>query len=206
MRTSFLFELRWSRSMESRKIPTLLAVLAAVFATALPKDADALFRAGVDARWIPLAVETMDESAMSLGAGRQLESMGVGARFLLGFDYFSIGPKLNFARHVFEDPDQSFSQLDANAHVRIRIPTARLAVFAEGGPAISLDIGGVGYNAALGVEVDVLGWPLVDMNMGFAVQYANVPIGTGPTTAIEHESVRAMVVVGFDFTLQGLGN
>lgn len=194
--------------MRTTKFFGLFLLLLTSVAISAPRDAEALFRVGVDGRWVPLAVESNDSEQvpMDLGAGRQLSSTGVGARFLLGFDYFSIGPKLNFARHVFEDRDQSFSQLDVNAHLRMRIPTARLAIFAEAGPAIALDLETVGYNGLVGVEVDVLGWPLLDLNLGLALQYVNLPISTGPSSYRVNEGFRAMVVVGFDLTLQGLGN
>lgn len=189
--------------MRSFWLSNWFLALVAVGVLLIPGRADAFLRVGVDARWIPLSMESSDfeQSPMRIDSGRQLNSLGFGARVLLGFDYFSIGPKVNFARHEFTDPELSFSQVDANGHLRMRIPAARLAVFVEGGPAISLAMGGVGYNGVLGVEVDALGWPLVDVNLGLALQYASVPVGSGPSTSRLTEGFRGMVVVGFDFTL-----
>jgi hypothetical protein len=163
--------------------------------------AEALIRVGGDVRWIPVAVETMDEGDEPFRPHRQLESVGVGVRALIGAEQFGIGLKVNFARHTFQLAEHSYSQLDLNAHVRMMVPETRLALFTEAGPAIALDIGGVGYNAAFGLEVDLLGWPLVDLNLGLAAQYASVPVGAGPSTVRAHNGIRAMVFVGLDFSL-----
>ena len=180
----------------------LLAGLFAMLITVLPASADAILRVGVDARWVPIALETMkEEGGASLEKERQLESLGIGARVLFGLERFALGPKVNFARHTFSDPDLSYSQVDINLHARLRTPTARFAFFTEAGPAVALNIGGVGYNAVLGMEVDILGWPLVDMNLGLAAQYANIPIGAGPSEVRRNHGVRGMVLVGFDFKL-----
>ena len=170
-------------------------------------SAEALIRLGGDVRWIPVAVETMqEEGEEGYRPGRQLESIGLGGRFLLGFEQFGIGLKANFSHHAFADPSLSYSQVDLNAHLRMMIPETRLALFAEAGPVVALNIGGIGYNGTFGLEVDVLGWPLVDLNLGLAAQYARVPVGAGPSRVRDHEGIRAMVYVGLDFSLMPGGN
>lgn len=188
--------------MRSESLVAFLGSLVVLFGVALPGQAEALLRLGVDARWAAVGIESFHEEGEKVVGQRQLESLGVGARVMLGFEQFSIGPKVNFTRHTFMPDSLSYSQVDLNAHLRVGVPTARLALVAEAGPSVSLNIGGVGYNAVLGVEVDVLGWPLVDLNLGVALEYVNLPIGIGPREVRRHEGVRAMVVVGFDFTLQ----
>ncbi len=179
----------------------LVGALAAVMVMLWAPPADALLRLGGDLRWIPLGVETMEEGGESFRPGRQLESMGLGVRALIGIEQFGIGLKINFAHHAFQDPDHSYSHLDLNAHLRMKVPDTRVAIFAEAGPVMALDIGGVGYNGAFGAEFDLLGWPLVDLNLGLAAQYASVPVGAGPSQVRMNQGVRAMVFVGVDFSL-----
>ena len=187
--------------MQTIKSGALIAGLIAMVLVALPSTADAFLRLGVDARWQPLALESMTEGGESLSTSRQMESATVGARLLLGFDQFSFGPKVNFGRHTYANDELSYSQLDLNLHARVRMPSARFAFYTEGGPAVSLDVGGVGYTVALGMEVDLLGWPVVDLNLGVGLQYVNLPIGTGPSQVRVNHGLRGMLVVGFDFML-----
>lgn len=183
------------------KTVAMVVMASAVMSVAVPSQADAFFRIGAEARWAPVALESMTQDGETIETRRNLESGGVGVRALFGLKYLSLGPKVNFARHSFEDSSLSYSQIDLNAHVRTNLPFLRLAWFAEGGPSMSLNIGEVGYNASTGVEVDVTGWPLIDVNLGVVAQYASVPIGAGPGEIRLDEGLRGMLVVGADFTL-----
>lgn len=184
------------------KHPLWMVGLVVLFSGVLwSPSADALIRLGGDVRWIPVAVETMEEDGETYRPFRQLESIGLGARFLLGFEQLGVGLKVNFSHHAFANPALSYSHLDINAHLRVMLPETRLALFAEAGPVMALNIGGIGYNGTFGLEVDVLGWPLVDLNLGLAAQYARVPVGAGPSRVRDHEGIRAMVFVGVDFSL-----
>lgn len=187
--------MRWIRT------GTFSVFLIAMMTMVAVPSADALLRLGGDVRWVPLAVETMKEDGLAQEADRQLESFGVGLRVMVGFEPLSIGVKSNLARHTFADENLSYTQLDLNAHIRSRLPTARLAVYAEAGPSISLDIGDIGFNGVAGIEVDVLGWPLIDLNLGLAAQYAYIPIGIGPGERRISSGIRGMVVVGIDFRI-----
>ncbi|RAL22221.1 hypothetical protein DL240_10230 [Lujinxingia litoralis] len=180
----------------------LAAAVAVAVMMGATADAQAVVRAGVDVRWLPVALESTElEGAELAGGERQLESLGAGARLMLGFERFAIGAKVNFARHTFGDPDLSYTQVDANLHARLMLPTTRLAIWAEAGPSIALDLATTGYNAGAGVEVDVLGWPLVDLNLGIGAQYARVPVNAGPGLERINEGLRAIVYVGFDFSI-----
>lgn len=180
----------------------LAAMVTAAVLVGTAGDAQAVVRAGVDVRWLPVAIEETKLEEVELGGSqRQLESLGAGARLMLGFDAFAIGAKVNFARHTFADPELSYTQVDANLHARFMIPTTRLAIYAEAGPSIALDLASTGYNAGIGAEVDVLGWPVLDLNLGIGAQYARVPVNAGPGEERINEGLRAIVYVGFDFSI-----
>src|SRR5690554_1554358 len=180
----------------------LAAVVTAAVMVGSMSHAEAVVRAGVDVRWLPVALENTKLEEVELGGSqRQLESLGGGARLMLGFDIFAIGAKVNLARHTFADADLSYPQVDANLQVRMLLPTTRLAIYLEAGPSIALDLASTGYNAGVGAEVDVLGWPLVDLNLGIGAQYARVPVNAGPGLERINEGLRAIVYVGFDFSI-----
>ena len=185
-----------------RVLSTAIFTVALVMTTVMvPSSAEAFFRLGVEARWAPVAVERMTEQGEAVEARRELESTGIGARALFGFTHFSIGAKTNLTHHVFTDGELNYSQFDVNLHVRSGMPLTRLAFFGEVGPSMALDIGDVGFNASVGLEVDVLGWPLVDMNLGLAAQYSHVSIATGPSTDRINQGLRAILVLGIDIAL-----
>lgn len=187
--------------MDATKVAMMVALVTLVASAVMPAQADAFFRIGAEARWIPVAAESMEEDGEALQANRSPASTGVGVRALFGFTYFSVGAKANVARHVYDDRELSYTQVDVNAHVRSGMPLTRLRFFGEVGPTLALNIGEVGYNATIGAEVDILGWPLVDMNLGIAGQYAHVPIGAGPDMIRENNGFRAMALLGVDFAL-----
>lgn len=187
--------------MRAVQMVALVVATTAVTSLVVPSTADAFFRVGAEARWAPVAGESMTEDGESLEASRSLESVGFGLRALLGFEYFSVGAKANFTRHTFSESELSYSQLDLNAHVRSGMPLTRLNFFGEAGPTVALAVGGVGYNVSVGAEVDILGWPLIDMNLGLAGQYVDVPIGAGPDAERRNQGVRAVLKLGVDFSL-----
>lgn len=182
--------------MKTAKLMAMVVVATGMISALAPANAEAFIKAGADARWVPVAAETMQEDGEQIDATRRLESTGVGLRVLFDPPLLGIGAKTNFTRHVFAEDDLDFSQIDFNAHLRVDVPTTDLAFFGEAGPALSLDIGGFGYNATVGAEYDVLGLPILDVNLGVAAQYARVPIGQDR----DHESLRAMAIVGVDIS------
>ena len=192
--------------MRWMKLVALITLTTAAISYGAPTTAHSLVRLGVEARWVPLAEETMTEGGEEFTPQRQRESVGIGLRGLVGFNYFAVGMKTNFTHHVFSSADFNYTQFDANAHFRSLIPKTRLAVFAEAGPTISLNIGSVGYNGGVGMEVDALGWPHVELNLGIAVQYAQVPIGIGPSEIRDHSGFRGIVTLGLDFSLHDSSN
>lgn len=184
----------------------LKVVFAAVMVSAVtmmmaPGNAEALLRIGVEGRWVPLAEETMEEGGNEFSPDRHLGSSGIGVRGLLGFEFVAVGAKLNFTHHIFDQGSLNYTQFDINAHVRSAMPLTRVAFYVEAGPSIALNIGDVGFNGAVGMEVDLLGWPHAHLNLGLAAQYAEVSIGTGPNERRAHEGIRGLVTLGFDFTL-----
>lgn len=187
--------------MRAMKLIVLMVLMTGAISVVAPAQADALFRVGGEMRWVPVAAESMEEDGERLDADRQLESVGIGARALFDFSKIGIGAKFGFTQHVFADDDLTYSQFDANVHLRSNVPWTRLNFILEAGPTIALDIGDVGYNVVLGTEVDILGWPHIDMNLGLAAQYARVPIGIGPDEIRLDEGVRGMVTLGVDFSL-----
>ena len=189
--------------MRWMKVVSAICAMTATMSLVAPSNADALIRLGVDARWIPLADETMELDGTAVEHERQFESTGMGLRALLGFEYFSVGAKLNLARHVFAEEGQSYTQLDVNGHVRTGVPLSPLAFYLEAGPSLALNLAGPGYNAVLGAEVDILPrQKKIDMNLGVAGQYAHVPVGAGPSSEYVNSGLRGMVTFGVDFTLQ----
>lgn len=189
--------------MRWMKVVAAACVMTAAMSLAVPSKADAFIRFGIDARWIPLADESMELDGVPTEHERQFESTGMGVRGLVGFEYFSVGGKLNLARHVFAEDDQSYTQLDVNGHVRTGVPLSPLAFYLEAGPSVSLNIAGLGFNGVLGAEVDILPrQKRVDMNLGVAGQYAHVPVGAGPSSEYVNSGLRGMVTFGVDFTLQ----
>jgi hypothetical protein len=172
---------------------------AAAITVGAPSQADAAFRLGADLKWLPYSVESVTLDGADVDASRALDSLGVGARFLLGFNILSVGLKANVLSHSFEDSDQNFTELNINATARVGVPLIGLGVFAEVGPAVSLDYGGFGYNAVLGVEYDLLSLiPLIDLNIGLAGQYAVVPVGIDGGGSRDHDSMRFFAFVGVD--------
>lgn len=188
--------------MRWMKLVVAITLVTATMAVLTPSKADAFIRVGVDARWIPIGDETMELDGEPVDHDRQWESTGMGIRGLIGFEYFSVGAKLNLARHVFDDDDQTHTQFDVNGHIRSGVPLSPLAFYLEAGPSISLDVGDLGYNAVVGAEVDVLGAEAVELNLGAALQYSSVSIGAGPSSEFENSGLRGMATLGVDFTLQ----
>lgn len=187
--------------MKLLKLTLLVVAATSLISLLAPAQADALLRVGGEARWVPLAGESMEQNGEQLAADRRVESVGVGVRGMLDFSRVGVGAKLGFAQHVFEQDGLTYSQLDANAHFRSNVPFTRVDFIAEAGPTLALDIGDVGYNAVVGAEVDILGWDHVDMNAGLVAQYARVPIGAGPDEIRINEGIRGMVTLGVDVSL-----
>ena len=187
--------------MRAAQLAMAIVMVTAAASIAAPSQADGFIRIGAEARWVPVSAESMQQNEQDLAPRRTLDSSGVGVRGLVGFKYLSLGGKMNLTRNVYDDDELTYSQLDLNAHIRSGMPLTRLRFFGEAGPTVAFDIGEVGYNVALGAEVDVLGWPLVDMNLGIAAQYVHVPIGAGADSLRVNNGLRAMATLGVDFSL-----
>ncbi len=187
--------------MQHPKIAVIATLTALAMTFAMPSDAEAFFRVGGDLRWVPVAEEVMSEEGDQFKPHRQMHSFGLSGRALFGFEYFSVGSRVALTLHTFSDSDLNFTQIDLNAHLRSAMPFTRVRFFLEAGPSVSLDISEVGFNAGTGVEVDLLGWPLLDLNLGLGAQYSHVFIGTGPNQSRINNGLRGMVTVGADFSL-----
>ncbi|QDG51964.1 hypothetical protein FIV42_14815 [Persicimonas caeni] len=188
----------------------MVALLAAGFVlTAAPKDADAALRLGADGLWMPLAFQNIEteEANAELDSDHDLASFGVSAHGNLGFDIFAIGLKLNYFNQAisFADGDDRFEELDINLMARVGIPTTDIAFFAEAGPTTSPGFDYFGYNVGGGVEYDLIGLPLIDLNLGAMGQYVNVSdvdfsINGVEETASVNEG-RVMLFLGVDFSI-----
>jgi hypothetical protein len=171
---------------------------------ALPSNADAAFRLGADVIWMPLATTNVDADVenVQLDATHNLASFGGSVHFNLGFDIFALGAKINYFNQGIELTDDNLreDEIDINAMSRIQFPTTDFAMVAEGGISTTPDQSGWGYNAGLAAEFDVLGWPLVDLNLGMMGQYVNFPTEYNETPT-DIETFRGMIYIGGDFSL-----
>jgi hypothetical protein len=192
----------------------MIALLVAGFVTlASPQKADAAFRLGADAIWMPVAFQNIEDDDSELDSSHELASFGASAHGNLGFDIFSVGLKLNYFNKAInfnktldlDGGDDRFQQLDVNLMGRIGIPTTDAAVFAEGGLTTSPDFDFAGYNVGGGLEYALFGVPLVDFNAGLMGQYVNVSqvdfsfAGIEKTTSLSEG--RLMLYLGVDFSL-----
>lgn len=179
-------------------------IAASVMLLALPSSADAAFRLGADLIWMPVATTNVDADLenVSLDAKHNVASFGGSVHFNLGFDIFALGAKINYFNQGIHLPSKDFreDEIDVNAMSRIQFPTTDFALVAEGGVSTTPDQSGWGYNAGLGAEFDVLGWPLVDLHLGMMGQYVNFPTEFNETPT-DIETLRGMIFVGGDFSL-----
>ena len=186
-----------------------VALLAAGFVlTSAPKEADAAFRLGADALWMPVAFQNIEDSNAELDSDHELASFGASAHANLGFDIFSIGLKLNYFNQAvaFAGTDDRFEELDINLMARIGIPTVDLALFAEGGLATNPSFDYFGYNIGAGIEYALISLPLLDFNLGVMGQYVNVSdveftIQDGVHETANLTEGRGLVYLGVDFGL-----
>lgn len=179
-------------------------IAACTLLLALPASADAAFRLGADVIWMPAATTNVDADLenVELDAQHNVASFGGSAHFNLGFDILALGAKLNYFNQGIKLPSETLreDQLDINAMTRIQFPTTDFALVGEGGLSTTPDQSGWGYNAGLGAEFDVLGWPLVDLHLGMMGQYVNFPTEYNDTPT-DIETFRGMIFMGMDFSL-----
>lgn len=187
----------------------MIALLVAGFVTlASPKNADAALRLGADALWMPVTFQNFEgEGDTELDSEHDLASFGLSAHGNLGFDIFSVGLKVNYFSQAvaFEGGDDRFEELDINLMGRIGIPTTDFALFAEVWPTTSPGFDYFGYNAGAGFEYDLLGLPLVDLNVGAMGQYVNVSDVEFSISGTEEKANisegRVMLFLGVDFSI-----
>ncbi len=186
----------------------MIALLTAGFVmTAAPNNADAALRLGADGLWMPLAFQNVKDGNATLDSDHKLASFGVSGHGLMGFDIFALGLKVNYFNQAiaFAKSDSRFEELDINLMGRIGIPTTDIALFAEVGPTTSPGFDYFGYNAGAGVSYDLLGLPLLDLNLGLMGQYVNVSDVKfsidGVDTSTNLNEGRAMLFLGVDFSI-----
>ncbi len=184
---------------------SLLALFTALITMSIfaaPTDADALVRLGVDGRWVPYSVESIevDSNDVDIDIDRALGTWGLGARALVGPDAFAIGVKANFLRHSFDNSAFNYSEMSTNGIIRAQIPSTPIALFAEGGLLFSFDYVDMGWNVGGGIEYNIGLAPPFDMNLGLGAQYANLTTGTDAGER-EVNDTRLFAFIGFDFTL-----
>ncbi len=169
---------------------------------AAPTSADALVRLGVDGRWIPYSVESIDVDSndVDIKIDRSLKTWGLGARALIGPDAFALGVKANFVRHSFDVSALDYSEMSINGMLRAGIPATPIALFAEGGIIFSFDYVNIGYNIGGGIEYVVPLAPTFDMNLGLGAQYANLTTGSDAGER-DVSDTRLFAFLGFDFNL-----
>ncbi len=189
--------MRWIRLMSA------ITLVSATMAVMAPASADAFFRAGAELRWVPLSHGTMTESETdaSFEPDRGLGSTGIGVRALFAMGPIGLGAKFNLTRHVFDNDQLDYNQFDANAQLRVGLPMTGFAGYVELGPAVSLDLAGLGYNAGAGLEFELVDLPLLDTHLGLGAQYVSLPIDVGPNTTYQHEDLRAIIFLGVDLAL-----
>ena len=195
-----------SASLRPFLLAAPLGLLCALSSAAFDaQDAQALVRLGLDVEYLPIAYDQLN--AVDLDGYRATAPLGFGGGLHvgLGFDVFSIGPKLNLRRHAYADDTLDYTELDANVMIRVQFPETDLAIFAEGGAAMALNFGGVGYNAGLGLEYDVTGLEFFDLHIGFAGNYRDLPseraVGADPKVETTIRGVSGIVFIGIDFSI-----
>lgn len=184
---------------------TLLALFTALITMSIfaaPTSADALVRLGVDGRWVPYSVESVDVDSndIDIDIDRALGTWGLGARALIGPDAFALGVKANFLRHSFDNSIFNYSEMSINGILRAGIPATPIAFFAEGGLLFSLDYVDMGWNVGGGFEYNIALVPAFDFNLGVGAQYANATTGTDAGNR-DIKDTRLFAFVGFDFNL-----
>lgn len=186
----------------------LIALLTAGFVmTAAPTKADAALRLGADGLWMPLAFQNIKDGNTTQDSNHKLASFGVSGHGLMGFDIFALGLKVNYFNQAiaFSNSDSRFQELDVNLMGRVGIPTTDLAFFAEVGPTTNPGFDYVGYNAGGGLSYDLLGMPLLDLNLGVMGQYVNVSDVKfsidGIDTSTNLNEGRVMLFLGMDFSI-----
>lgn len=188
--------------------PVLAALLVGTFALAVPQDADAFARLGVDGIWVPVAWQQVDAGDRDLGASSTPGSFGASVHGGLGFKAFSAGLKLNYFNEGMRVNDVENDgggretvrrdQFDINAHARWGIPSTKIGLSAEIGPSLSTKFDGVGYNAGAAFEYGIIDAPLVTLNAGLMGQYVNLPalINNQET---DNQSFKGLLYIGADF-------
>lgn len=184
---------------------SLLALFTALITLSIfaaPTSADALVRLGVDGRWVPFSVESIDVDSndVDIDIDRALGTWGLGARALIGPDAFALGVKANFLRHSFDNSAFNYSEMSVNGMLRAGIPTTPIALFAEGGILFAFDYVDMGWNIGGGIEYNVPLAPTFDFNLGLGAQYANLTAGSDAGER-EVNDTRLFAFVGFDFNL-----
>jgi hypothetical protein len=190
----------------------MIALLTVAFVmTAAPRNADAALRLGVDGLWMPLAFQNIEDDKAELDSDHELASFGVAAHANLGFDIFSLGLKVNYFSQSITFPgtvlsgESRFKELDINLMGRIGIPATDVAIFAEAGPTTNPGFDYFGYNFGAGIEYDLLGLPLLDLNVGAMGQYVNVSDVEFSFGGLEKKANvsegRLMLFVGADFSI-----
>ncbi len=184
---------------------TLFALFTALIAMstfAVPASADALVRLGVDGRWIPFSVESVDVESndLDIDIDRSLKTWGIGARALIGPEVLSVGVKANFVRHSYEESLLNYSEVTLNGMLRVGLPSAPIAFFAEGGLLLSFDYVDLGYNVGGGIEYVIPLAPPFDFNVGVGAQYANGSTGTELGDR-DIDELRLFAFLGFDFSI-----
>ena len=175
---------------------SLLALFTALITMSIfaaPTSADALVRLGVDGRWIPYSVESIDVDSndVDIKIDRSLKTWGLGARALIGPDAFALGVKANFVRHSFDVSALDYSEMSINGMLRAGIPATPIALFADVN---------MGYNIGGGIEYVVPLAPTFDMNLGLGAQYANLTTGSDAGER-DVSDTRLFAFLGFDFNL-----
>jgi hypothetical protein len=156
---------------------------------------------------MPLSFQNIEGDNAELDSDHDLASFGGSVHGNMGFDIFSLGLKLNYFNKAidFEGGGDRFEELDINLMGRIGIPTTDIALFAEVGPTTSPDFDFFGYNVGGGVEYDLLGLPLIDLNLGVMGQYVNVSDVDFTINGVEESANlnegRVMLFLGVDFSI-----
>jgi hypothetical protein len=165
----------------TRKLAPLVALtLVCVAVVALPGRAHALGGIGAEGFWAPWGADTLaGQGELTLDTyddTRRFDSGGLNLQLTLGIEAFSVGVKVNLVRHAYRDSEISYTEFTPNLLLLSQFPEYRTSFYVEGGPAMSLDIGGVGYNFGGGARFSIVRWKGLDIYVTAGVLYSDLPV------------------------------
>lgn len=176
-----------------------IGTLTLLMALGAPSSSEAAMRLGANLQ-VPALTVDVGEGTLA-DASPNWPSLGGNVYGLMGLDIFAFGLKVNLTRLAYEDAGLDHTQSDLNAMLRVGLPATDLAFWAESGLSFAAPFDGVGYNYGVGAMYDVLGLPLLDLNVGAGLQYVTTPVGSDAYGSLKADYWRALLTLGVDFSI-----